>query len=327
MITVVGGSFTRFHKGHREMLKTAVDTGNHVIVGLTTDEFLRKHKAYDAPPYHLRRRRIVNYLQNIGGDFEVKPLETKGGNADTSPDYEAIVVSQETVKQAVAINEARMKRGLRPLRIITVPIVLAEDLFPISSSRIVQGEIRPSGRRIVPVKIAVSTGNPLKVEAVEKFLWKLMKNFQVTRNQNYVTETQQPLGVDTQINAVKRAMAALGSGDYGIGIESGLYRDPVTSLIMDIHYCAVVDRYSRITVGTGSGFQIPDPIVSGVKSGLTESEAYIKYFDGEDPGASTGIVGVISSDKVTRLNLIYEAVRNAFIPRIAPGFYGFDQKL
>lgn len=327
MITVLGGSFTRFHKGHQKMLDAAVVTGNHIIVGLTTDEYLKSHKAYSAPSYEVRKRRIASYLSRKTGDFEIQPLDSRSGNAETSPDYSYIIVSPETRKQAERINAARISHGLKPLEIITVPMVLAEDLFPISSSRIIAGEIRPSGSRVNSVTLGISTRNPQKVNGLDRFVSRIMKNYAIEKDESYSVPTDQPFSEDTAAYAVNRAMSALGSRDYGVGIESGLFRDKVTGKVLDVHICAVIDRYSRLTIGQSSGFQVPDSIVRGVKSGMTESDAYVSAFSSPDPGRESGIVGILSAGRVSRADLVYECARNAFIPRLEPSYYGFDEKL
>ncbi len=89
----------------------------------------------------------------------------------------------------------------------------------------------------------------------------------------------------------------------------------------DFHVCAVIDRYSRLTYGFSSGFQIPDNIVELVKEGYSESAAFQKLYGGEYIGKREGIVGVLSHDHVKRSELIIESVRNAFLPRISPDHF------
>ena len=63
-------------------------------------------------------------------------------------ELEAIVVSEETLYRALEINRIRVEKGLRPLVIVVVPMVLAYDGKPISSSRIRRGEINEEGEPI-----------------------------------------------------------------------------------------------------------------------------------------------------------------------------------
>ena len=59
---------------------------------------------------------------------------------------EAIVVSEETAPKAEELNRLRAQRGLRPLELVVIPMVLAEDGKPISTTRIRAGEIDRAGR-------------------------------------------------------------------------------------------------------------------------------------------------------------------------------------
>ena len=40
-----GGTFDHFHEGHRELLNTAFDAGDYVVIGITTNERV-KNKRY-----------------------------------------------------------------------------------------------------------------------------------------------------------------------------------------------------------------------------------------------------------------------------------------
>lgn len=326
MITVIGGTFSRLHKGHKLMIRAAFDTGNRVILGLTTDEYLKHNKAYRGFSYYRRKKALSRYMSGLGENYEILPLDTRSGNTATRKDYSAIVVSAETYGSAVAINKKRKENGLEPLKIVSVPIVLAEDLFPLSSTRIIEGEVRPSGSRITPVRIGVATGNSLKLRAVEDFTGKVMKNFIVDQVTGYELHTDQPFGEDTVRLATKRAMEALSDRDYGIGIESGVWRDAISGKYIEKHWCVVVDRYSRITSGTSSGFELPENIIDLMKFGKNESEAFFDIYGKEDVGSHGGVINELSNGILKRHDLIVESVRNAFIPRLGAQFFGLDRK-
>lgn len=318
--TVVAGSFTILHNGHKSLLKAAAMTGNPVIVGLTTDRYIREHKDYRGRSFSSRKRAVSNYLSKFNVSFEVKPLEEKIGNSASSDIYSTIVVSPETEPVARKINRSRSDSGLPPLSIVVVPYTLADDLFPINSTRIIEGQITAGGRRKIPVTIGVATGNDLKIRSVEKVLGKVMKNISVERVTEYSLNTEQPIGSETVALAIRRAQAALGARDYGIGIESGLYRESTTSKIFDFHVCAIIDRYSRVSTGFGSGFEVPEWIVEGVREGLTESGAFQRVKGNSDIGKQEGIAGYVSSNFISRSVLIEESVRNAVSLRKNPEF-------
>lgn len=326
MITVIGGTFSRLHKGHKLMIRAAFATGNRVVLGLTTDEYLKHNKAYRGYSYARRKRALFQFMSKFGEDFSILPLGTRSGNTETAQEYDAIVVSVETLPSARRINEKRESNGLHPLKIISVPIVLAEDLFPLSSSRVISGELRISGNRISPVRIGVATQNDLKTEAVKRFIKTLMKNYSVERVGDYELETDQPFGIDTNKLAIKRAMKALSDRDYGIGIESGVWRDPISGKYIEKHTCVVVDRYSRVTMGMSSGFELPESIISIMKSGENESVAFEELYGTEDVGSKDGVISELSGGRIKRVDLVKESVRNAFVPRVGANFFGLDRK-
>ncbi len=326
MITVLGGTFSRLHKGHKLMIKAAFDTGNRVIVGLSTDEYLKHNKAYRGYNYNRRKKSLQRYMSKFGSDFDILPLGAPAGNTETNPDYGVIVVSEETVHVAERINKKRKENGLEGLRIISVPIVLAEDLFPLSSTRIIEGEVRPSGSRIKPIRIGISTRNSLKINSSDVYFRNLMKNYRLEQFSDYALETDQPFGEDTTKYATRRAMEALSDRDYGVGIESGVWRNSVNGKFLEKHVCVVADRYSRLTVGTSSGFELPENIISLMKDGLDESAAFHALYKKENIGNNGGVVGEFTDGKLQRSQLIFESLRNAFIPRLGAGFFGLDKK-
>ena len=319
--TIVAGSFGIFHKGHKELLLAAANRGDPIIVGVTTDVYAKPRKNYEIASYKQRTRNVQNFLSALGADFEIHPLDEKFGNATDNLDYRTIVVSPETYPNALEINRVRSSKGLFPLEIVKINYVLGEDLFPINSTRIAFGEITKNGKRINPVQIGLATGNELKTESLKEFLKGLMKNFQVDVESDYTLPTEQPIGTDTVALAASRARISLGKRDYGVGVESGIFLERQSTMSFDFHVCAVIDRYSRLTYGFSSGFQIPDNIVELVKKGYSESAAFQKLHGVEQIGKREGIVGALSRDHVKRSELIIESVRNAFLPRISPDHF------
>ncbi|MEM2875397.1 MAG: phosphopantetheine adenylyltransferase [Candidatus Bathyarchaeia archaeon] len=150
-VAAVGGTFDEFHKGHRTILRKAFEVGENVIIGLTTDEFARKlGKPHEISPYELRLNKLKQFLEanNFLGRAEVIPLEDPYGPTIKNGEIEVLVVSRETADTAYRINDLREKRGLKPLEIIVVDMVLAEDKRTISSTRICRGEIDHEGHVI-----------------------------------------------------------------------------------------------------------------------------------------------------------------------------------
>lgn len=144
----VGGTFDLFHKGHRSLLTKAFEVGDHVLIGLCSDDFLKKlTKPHGIAPYAQRLEELKNFLRANGflDRAEIIPLEDAYGVTLSDERIDAIVVSEETELQAHRINEKRKDKGMLPLPIVIVNMVPSEDSYPISSTRIWFEEIDREG--------------------------------------------------------------------------------------------------------------------------------------------------------------------------------------
>ena len=142
---VVGGTFDKFHDGHKKLLSTAFQIGNNVEIGVTSDEFGGLKGDIDSC------QERMNNLKSFFSDksnFIVIPLNDPYGTTIYDGDFDAIVVSEETEPTAVEINDIRVSKGMDPLDIVVVSFVLAYDGNPISSTRIRRGEINQNGNVI-----------------------------------------------------------------------------------------------------------------------------------------------------------------------------------
>ncbi|KYH41756.1 MAG: phosphopantetheine adenylyltransferase [Candidatus Bathyarchaeota archaeon B63] len=147
----VGGTFDEFHRGHRTLLEKAFEVGDLVWIGLSTDEFARKlRKGHEIASYEARERELRRFLEERGFSSRVKitPLRDPYGPAATSKQIEAIVVSRETEPAARRINLLRRRNRLRPLEVIVIDMVPAENHIAISTTRIRRGEINREGHLI-----------------------------------------------------------------------------------------------------------------------------------------------------------------------------------
>src|SRR3990170_1599585 len=116
----VGGTFDELHRGHKVLLIKAFEIGEHVLIGLCTDEFAKKlGKPHETAPYEERLRELETFLKSLGSSkkAETIPLNDPFGPTVTDRYIEALVVSEETKKTASKINEQRRKAGLPMLDI------------------------------------------------------------------------------------------------------------------------------------------------------------------------------------------------------------------
>lgn len=144
----VGGTFDEFHKGHRRLLAKAFEIGEIVLVGLCTDEFVeRMGKPHVTAPYDVRLKDLQAFIKKLSQNeiAEIIPINDAYGNTLTDKCIEALVVSEETEKIAMEINQKRSEAQLPPLKIVTILMVPAENYKPISTTRIRKGEIDREG--------------------------------------------------------------------------------------------------------------------------------------------------------------------------------------
>ena len=148
LVVATGGTFDEIHIGHLKLLSKAFEIGNKVIIGVSSDDFANgRGKRLN----HYFEQRVQNLKMEIKKEFgtvnyEIVKLDGDFGPAVTTGDVGALVASHETQVKGEVLNEIRTKHGLRPLTVVTVELVKAEDGSRISSTRIRAGEIDKRGR-------------------------------------------------------------------------------------------------------------------------------------------------------------------------------------
>ena len=138
----VGGTFDKFHDGHKKLVSTAFEIGEKIEIGVTSDEFGGLKGDIDSCE---ERMNGLKLFFSDKSNFDIVPLEDPYGTTIYDEDFEAIVVSEETAPTAIEINNIRNSKGMNPLDIVVVSFVLAYDGTPISSTRIRSGEINKNG--------------------------------------------------------------------------------------------------------------------------------------------------------------------------------------
>lgn len=137
----LGGTFDHLHEGHKFLLETALSISELTEIGLTSQDLL-KNKQYSSKleDYETRKENLKSYISSIADLNRVKIVEISNwSDMDKyaqDPEYDGLVVSQETYDNALKLNENRMKKGLKPLVLIVIPILKDEENKKISSTLI-----------------------------------------------------------------------------------------------------------------------------------------------------------------------------------------------
>jgi pantetheine-phosphate adenylyltransferase len=151
MKVMVGGTFDPLHAGHRKLLTRSFElagAGGCVVIGLTTDEFAGR-KAHPVRPFGERKGGLERFIREkrFAAEYRIEPLADRLGPAPDE-DFDALVVSEETLPVGMEINRLRQERGRRKVDLHQISCVLADDGRWISSTRIYRGEIDPEGRLV-----------------------------------------------------------------------------------------------------------------------------------------------------------------------------------
>ena len=143
----IGGTFNILHKGHKSLIKKAFEIAGKkgsVFIGVTSGEVIKRKE--DIKPFEIRKKAIEEFLsqEELTEDVTIEQIYDKCGPS-VKEEFDAIVVSPETINTAEEINKKRKRLKKKPLKIIQIPFILAEDNVPISSTRIKKKEIDEHG--------------------------------------------------------------------------------------------------------------------------------------------------------------------------------------
>ncbi|MFW9828938.1 MAG: pantetheine-phosphate adenylyltransferase [Candidatus Thorarchaeota archaeon] len=137
----LGGTFDHLHEGHKFLLKIALSLSEFVEIGLTSQDLLKnKQFSSELEDYQTRKKYLENFLKSIADLRRINIVEIKNwSDMDKyaqDPEYEGLVVSQETYENALKLNTNRERMGLKPLVLIVIPLIKDENDKKISSTSI-----------------------------------------------------------------------------------------------------------------------------------------------------------------------------------------------
>ncbi|MFQ5940284.1 MAG: inosine/xanthosine triphosphatase [Nitrososphaerales archaeon] len=169
--------------------------------------------------------------------------------------------------------------------------------------------------------IAVGTSNMIKVEAVKEAFNHFYSNVLVI-NISISNLPPQPITLNGTVNgAITRARTALQKNkdtELGVGIEAGLMEIPGINTYLNIQFAAIIDRDEKITIGSSSGFQLPNEVTKMILAERIEVDRAIEFLYGiKDIGEKRGIIDLMTKGAVSRKELITNALIMAIAPRIS----------
>jgi pantetheine-phosphate adenylyltransferase len=147
VLVATGGTFDVIHKGHLTLLSKAFSISSKVIIGLTSDELAEKRGKKILNKYGKRFETLLNLIKTNfpRSKFQISKLDNDFGPAVLEENVQALVVSDETGNQGEILNQLRNEKNLTLVKIVIVPMVLAQDGDRISTTRIKNLEIDVEG--------------------------------------------------------------------------------------------------------------------------------------------------------------------------------------
>ncbi|MGQ9513808.1 MAG: phosphopantetheine adenylyltransferase [Thermoproteota archaeon] len=144
----IGGTFDKFHKGHRGLLSAALKGCTELLIGITSDKYARTFKDHPVEPFAVRSAKVKRFVRRVGRGkkVEIVKIEDPYGPTIEDKDLKVLYVTKNNRRRGEEINDRRLKIGLHPLELVELPMVLAEDGKPISSTRIRKRIIDSEGR-------------------------------------------------------------------------------------------------------------------------------------------------------------------------------------
>src|SRR6266576_3756195 len=78
-LVVGGGTFDHLHKGHEAFLRAMLSVGDHILLGITSDEYLRHKQASDSIQFYDERKQAVRtFFQNESAEdrISIAPIDS-----------------------------------------------------------------------------------------------------------------------------------------------------------------------------------------------------------------------------------------------------------
>uniref|UniRef100_A0A914HUG2 RanBP2-type domain-containing protein n=1 Tax=Globodera rostochiensis TaxID=31243 RepID=A0A914HUG2_GLORO len=124
---VLGGTFDRLHNGHKVLLSEAAMLARKQITCGVTDGKMNESKILCEllEPVGKRCRSVVEFIEDIsdGISCNAQPIYDPFGPAIEGNHFQAIVVSEETLKGGKAVNAKRVENGFNNLDICLVDVL------------------------------------------------------------------------------------------------------------------------------------------------------------------------------------------------------------
>ena len=170
------------------------------------------------------------------------------------------------------------------------------------------------------MKVLIGTKNPGKIEGAKRALEHYFQNVEVVGMKVPSNVSEQPVGIETYEGALNRVnnLRAYAkendiSADLFMAVESGLTSELGFWAISNI--AVISNSKGEMGYGSSASFPVPNKYVEDIKT-ETLGTVMDRIFDESDLRSSTGGIGILTQDVITRIDLTTEAFLMALTPFI-----------
>jgi len=137
----MGGTFDHLHQGHKYLIRIALRLAHKIEIGLTSQDLLKNKKTHSKlEDYATRKKKLKDFIKSFTDLNRVSIVEIKSwddmAKYSQNPEYDGLIVSEETYLNAVKLNDLREKKGMDRLILIVIPIIKDKNYKKISSTSI-----------------------------------------------------------------------------------------------------------------------------------------------------------------------------------------------
>ncbi|HBD02480.1 MAG: putative non-canonical purine NTP phosphatase [Microgenomates group bacterium GW2011_GWC1_46_16] len=170
------------------------------------------------------------------------------------------------------------------------------------------------------MKITVGSTNPVKVGAVMEAFQKYWPECEVEGKEVVSGVAEQPRSEEeTKRGARNRALAALGQGEYGVGLEGGVTE--IDGKMFECAWACVVDKRGEEGFGGGLYFELPGKVAEKIREGGELGPIMDELTGESNVKQKMGAIGKLSKGQLDRKQAYVQIVLSALIRFVSPEWY------
>lgn len=174
---------------------------------------------------------------------------------------------------------------------------------------------------------AVGSENPVKINCVTEAVAEYWPTAQVTGVRTDSRVSAQPASDEEMytgaLNRARESLAKVPVADFGVGIEGGIL--DTSAGMWAYAWVVVTDKTGAVGKGQTGRFMLPEGVARMIREeGIELGEADDRFFGRSNSKQQEGAIGILSDERITRLQLYRSAVIFALLRFVHPEYYKLE---